>query len=48
MATAPDLHLKSFSRPVGNWATEATYPSMPGVVVHGTATIAWIEGGSGS
>lgn len=42
MATDPKI--KSFSRLVGNWITEATHPLMPDVVVHGTAEIAWLEG----
>jgi hypothetical protein len=29
---------------VGTWTTEATHPAMPGVVVHGTANIEWLEG----
>ena len=29
---------------VGTWTTEATHPAMPGVVVHGTAIIEWLEG----
>lgn len=31
-------------RLVGSWATEATHPAMPGVVVHGTAVFEWLEG----
>lgn len=26
------------------WATEATHPALPGVIVHGTAVIEWLEG----
>ena len=29
---------------VGPWTTEATHPALPGVVVHGTAIIEWLEG----
>src|SRR5438132_10394219 len=29
---------------VGSWVTEATPPAIPGVVVHGTASIEWLEG----
>ena len=36
--------LKSFGRLVGTWATEATHPMLPGVVVQGTAEIEWLEG----
>jgi hypothetical protein len=31
-------------RLVGTWTTEATHPAMPGVVVHGTARVEWLEG----
>jgi hypothetical protein len=31
-------------RLVGTWATEATHPALPGVVVHGSAVIEWLEG----
>jgi len=34
----------SLGRLVGTWTTEATHPAMPGVVVHGTATVEWLEG----
>ncbi|HYZ13587.1 MAG TPA: hypothetical protein VFA08_08290 [Actinomycetota bacterium] len=39
-----DRALESFGRFVGSWTTEATHPSLPGVVVHGTADIEWLEG----
>jgi hypothetical protein len=29
---------------VGVWATEATHPATPGIVVRGTVTIEWLEG----
>jgi hypothetical protein len=29
---------------VGEWTTEATHPAMPGVVVHGNASVEWLEG----
>jgi hypothetical protein len=29
---------------VGTWATEATHPEMPGVVVRGTTAVEWLEG----
>jgi hypothetical protein len=31
-------------RLVGSWVTEATHPAMPGVVVHGSVDIEWLEG----
>ena len=36
--------LKSLGRLVGTWTTEATHPASPGLVVHGTAVIEWLEG----
>ena len=36
--------LKSFGRLVGTWSTEATHPKLPGVVVHGTTEIEWLDG----
>jgi hypothetical protein len=42
MTTDPTLQL--LGRLVGSWTTEATHPMMPGVTVHGTATIEWLEG----
>jgi hypothetical protein len=36
--------LKHLNRLVGTWTTEATHPAMPGVVVHGTVLIEWLEG----
>jgi hypothetical protein len=32
------------NRLVGSWTTEATHPALPGVVVHGTVNIEWLEG----
>jgi hypothetical protein len=37
--------LAQLDRLVGTWTTEATHPAMPGVVVHGTAVVEWLEGG---
>lgn len=34
----------ALDRLVGTWTTEATHPALPGVVVSGTAVIAWLEG----
>ena len=36
--------LKGLDRLVGTWATEATHPMVPGIVVRGTAVIEWLEG----
>ena len=32
-------------RLVGEWSTEATHPMLPGVIVHGTAVVEWLDGG---
>jgi hypothetical protein len=42
--TTSEPALESFDRFVGSWTTEVTHPSLPGVVVHGTADIEWLEG----
>jgi hypothetical protein len=39
-----DPTLARLDRLVGTWTTEATHPAMPGVLVHGTANIEWLEG----
>ena len=44
MQTTPDPTLAPLDRLVGTWTTEATHPAMPGVVVHGTAIVEWLEG----
>jgi hypothetical protein len=36
--------LKPLARLVGTWTTEATHPAFPGVIVHGTVAIEWLEG----
>ncbi len=41
MTTKP---LEPLNRLVGTWTTDATHPALPGVVVHGTAVIEWLEG----
>ena len=42
------IHEKSRSNPldrlVGTWTTEATHPGRPGVIVHGTTVVTWLEG----
>lgn len=38
------LQFERLNRLVGSWTTEATHPAFPGVVVHGTVDIAWLEG----
>lgn len=43
MAGHPSL--SQLDRLVGTWTTEATHPAMPGLVVHGTAVVEWLEGG---
>jgi hypothetical protein len=44
MTMTRDPTLEPLSRLVGTWTTEATHPAVPGVVVHGTVTIEWLEG----
>jgi hypothetical protein len=29
---------------LGTWTTQATHPMLPGVIVHGTAVMEWLEG----
>jgi hypothetical protein len=36
--------IEAFGMLLGEWATEATHPAMPGVVVRGTASFEWLEG----
>jgi hypothetical protein len=36
--------LEPLERIVGTWTTEATHPAMPGIVVHGTVSVEWLEG----
>ena len=40
---APDP-IQAYDVLVGTWETEATHPAMPGLVVRGEATFAWLEG----
>jgi hypothetical protein len=44
MPMTADAALKPLSGLVGTWTTEATHPTVPGVVVHGSAIIEWLEG----
>jgi hypothetical protein len=44
MKMTADPALEPLNRLVGRWTTEATHPAIPGVVVHGTAIIEWLEG----
>ena len=39
-----DASLRALNQLVGAWSTEATHPAMPGIVVHGTAVLEWLEG----
>lgn len=40
----PDPALEALDLLAGSWTTQATHPALPGVVVHGTAVIEWLEG----
>ena len=42
MTTEPSL--EPLDQLVGTWTTEATHPALPGVVVHGTVIVEWLEG----
>jgi hypothetical protein len=44
MITSSDVALHALNRLVGTWTTEATHPGLPGVTVHGTVDIEWLEG----
>lgn len=39
-----DTEMKSLARLIGSWTTEATHPAMPGLLVHGTADVEWLDG----
>jgi hypothetical protein len=39
-----DQRMRPLDRLVGSWATVATHPALPGVVVHGTVVVEWLEG----
>jgi hypothetical protein len=39
-----ETKFEQLDRLVGTWTTEATHPALPGVVVHGTAVVEWLEG----
>jgi hypothetical protein len=43
MMTTESAH-ERLNRLVGTWTTEATHPASPGLVVHGTAEMTWLEG----
>src|SRR5262245_29754677 len=36
--------LELLNRLVGTWMTDASHPALPGVDVHGTVVIEWLEG----
>jgi len=36
--------LKLLEKLIGTWTTEATHPAMPGLTVHGSAQVEWLEG----
>ncbi|HMJ54047.1 MAG TPA: hypothetical protein VK540_18330 [Polyangiaceae bacterium] len=44
MTTEPTL--EHFNRLVGTRTTEATHPASPGLVVHGSPEMTWLEGWS--
>jgi hypothetical protein len=44
MNMTPDPTLEPLDRLVGTWTTASAHPAVPGVVVHGTPAIEWLEG----
>src|SRR3989442_702246 len=40
----PERPLEQLKRLVGSGSTEATHPALPGLTVHGTAVVEWLEG----
>ena len=44
VAMESDPILEPLNHLVGTWTTEATHPAMPGVVVHGTVNVEWLDG----
>jgi hypothetical protein len=44
MPTPPQQQLEPLNQLLGTWSTEATHPALPGVVVHGSVVIEWLEG----
>jgi hypothetical protein len=45
-AQIPNPALKQFSRLVGEWQTVGTHPYLPGKILNGRSSFAWIEGGA--
>lgn len=45
-ASIPNPALKSFERLIGEWSTTGTHPYFPGVVLHGRASVQWLESGA--
>jgi len=41
---AQPANLQPLDALVGEWTSEATHPALPGLVVAGRATVAWLEG----
>ncbi len=41
---AIDAQLQLLAPLLGTWDLEATHPAVPGLVVHGRAEVAWLEG----
>jgi hypothetical protein len=45
-ARIPNPALAPLARLVGSWATVGSHPLVPDTVLHGRATVEWIEGGA--
>jgi hypothetical protein len=44
LSMTDDSRLRALDKFVGEWTTEATHPMMPGLTVHGSAYVEWLEG----
>src|SRR5262245_1476876 len=44
MAMTSESSLKTLAQWVGDWTTQLTHPALPGVTVHGSAAVEWLEG----
>lgn len=44
MNMTSDPTLGPLNRLLGTWTTQSIHPAVPGVIMHGTVTIKWLEG----
>jgi len=45
-ASIPNPALKPFEQLIGEWKTMGSHPYLPGVILHGQASISWFSGGA--